>query len=265
MQPGRAPDAGYPPVPGGRPRLRRGAAVTALVVALCGLGFAARGVLTQVMPRRFTALQQRQIQAWEIAGRWRRLPASQIFPAAVSYQLPATALDGSANLPLTARRLGIGPAVSCARGTDPAAARVLARYGCTTLLRATYTDSTGSMLVTVGVAVLPSGPAAAAAGRGLAGLPRRNEVGTVAPAAVPGTLAAGFRVTQQQLSWDTRAGSYVILAAAGYADGRPQEQVAADPYLFAEMTSLEQGLGGAVSGVLGQPPPPPACPQAPGC
>jgi hypothetical protein len=121
------------------------------------------------------------------------------------------------------------------------------------------------MLVTVGVAVRPSGPAAAAAGRGLAGLPRRNEVGTVAPAAVPGTLAAGFRVTQQQLSWDTRAGSYVILAAAGYADGRPQEQVAADPYLFAEMTSLEQGLGGAVSGVLGQPPPPPACPKAPGC
>ncbi len=72
-------------------------------------------------------------------------------------------------------------------------------------------------------------------------------------------------MTQQQLSWDTHAGSYVILATAGYADGRPQEQVAADPYLFAEMTSLEQGLGGAVSGVLGQPPPTPACPRAPGC
>ena len=43
---------------------------------------------------------------------------------------------------------------------EETAARVLAAYGCTTILRATYADATGSMLVTVGVAVLPSSAAA---------------------------------------------------------------------------------------------------------
>jgi hypothetical protein len=42
-------------------------------------------------------------------------------------------------------------------------------------------------------------------------------------------------------------------------------RVAADSYLSAEMTSLNQGLARASAGVLGQPPPAPACPGAPGC
>jgi hypothetical protein len=87
----------------------------------------------------------------------------------------------------------------------------------------------------------------------------------VAPVPVAGTLAAGFSAAQRQLSWATHAGSYVIMATAGYADGRPPEHVTADLYLFAEMDNLAQGLGDTVSGVLGKAPPVPTCPGAPGC
>jgi hypothetical protein len=87
----------------------------------------------------------------------------------------------------------------------------------------------------------------------------------VAPVAVAGTLAAGFSAAQRQLSWATHAGSYVIMATAGYADGRPAAHVATDPYLSAEMLNLAQGLGDTVSGVLGKAPPVPTCPGAPGC
>jgi hypothetical protein len=237
-----------------------------LVLALCGLGIATRGALTQVMPRRFTAAQQRAIQSWEIGRRWRTLRETTIFPDSVPYQLPAQALDGGGDgVALTARRLGIGPAAGCAQGTNPAAARILAAYGCATVLRATYVDSTGSMLVTVGVAVLPSNAAATAAGDHMADGEPQVAIGSVSPAPVPGTLAAGFSGSQRQLSWATHAGSYVIMATAGYADGRPQEHVAADSYLFAEMSDLELGLGDTVSGVLGKVPAMPSCPGAPGC
>jgi hypothetical protein len=275
MQPGPASDAGFPPAQHARSagprRWRRTAAVLILVLALAGLGAATRGVLTQVMPRQFSAAQQRQIQAWEIGRRWRTLPETAIFPAALPYQLPSQAFvgggSGGPGLSLTAGRLGIGPAAGCAQGTDAAAARVLAAYGCTTILRATYADSTGSMLVTVGVAVLPTAAAATAAGNRLSSPQPQDPHGAVSPAPVPGTLAASFSSSQRQLAWATHAGSYVILTAAGYADGRPPEHAALphDSYLFAEMSNLEQGLGDAVAGVLGKVPPVPTCPGAPGC
>lgn len=272
MQPGPASDVGLPPARrAGSPhprRWRRLAAGTVLVLALCGLGIATRGALTQVMPRRFTAAQQRAIQSWEISRRWRTLPETTIFPGSVPYQLPAQALDGGHSghgLALTARRLGIGPPAGCARGASPPAARILAAYRCATVLRATYVDSTGSMLITVGVAVLPGSPAATAVADRLADGEPQVAIGSVTPAPVPGTLAAGFSGSQRQLSWATHAGSYVIMATAGYADGRPQEHVTADAYLFAEMSDLELGLLDTVSGVLGRVPATPSCPGAPGC
>jgi hypothetical protein len=269
MQPGPASDAGFLPAQqhGRSPRRRRWrrlAAALVLVLALCGLGAATRGLLTQVMPRRFTAAQQRRIQAWEIGRRWHTLPETAIFPAAVSYLLPAQALDSSA-LTLTARRLGIDSPAACARGTDAAAAAILRAYGCTTILRATYADSSGTMLVTIGVAVLPSSAAAAAAGRRLYSPEPQDPRGAVSPAPVPGTLADSFASGQRQLASVTHAGSYVILAAAGYSDGRPPEHIATDSYLFAEMSNLARGLSDTVSGVLGKVPPVPTCPGAPGC
>jgi hypothetical protein len=241
------------------------ALVTALALGLCGLAVAAAGVASQMLPRRFSVAQQRRIEAWEIAKRWRTLPEGTIFPATVTYQLPGFALNGSQNLALRARRLGVSEAVRCPQGAGPAAARILGRYGCTAILRATYADATGSMVATVGVAVLPDASAATGAEQTLQQAGSRDEPGTVRAAPVSGTLASRFNDAQRQLSWNTHAGPYVVLATVGYADARPRVHVATDSYLSAEMMNLGQGLGNAVSDVLGKAPATPDCPGAPGC
>ncbi len=156
------------PPPAPRPR-RRPAASTAiagiaLVLGLIGLVVSVFGVVTQVMPRQFTADQQREIVNWELGRNWRALPASKIFPTSVSYPPPAVLDDGPA-LTLTAGRIGVARQAACRAATDAAAATVLVRNGCSAVLRATYTDGTKSYVVTVGVAVLPSTAQAATAAR----------------------------------------------------------------------------------------------------
>ncbi len=85
---------------GGSPgRGRRTAAILALILGLVGFAASMIGVAIQLLPRQFTAGQQRQIEAWEVMRRWQTMPAGQIFPASVSYQL-------SASLVTTSERLG---------------------------------------------------------------------------------------------------------------------------------------------------------------
>jgi len=242
---------------------RLGITLTLLFVGTAGLAASAAGVSAQLLPRKFTAVQQQKIMNWEAARRWRVLSAGKIFPATVPYQLPAAALDANAGLPLTAYRVGISPQTSCTLASDPAAARVLSAGHCSAMLRATYADETDSMLVTVGVAVMPgAGAARSAAGALSAGQAPRPAIRAVA---FGGTLAASFGQRQQQLSWATSAGPYLILSTAGYADGRPEVPVSSDSYTDQEMTSLANGVAGAVAGPLGAPPPVPKCPGAPGC
>ena len=96
-RPGARPPQPEPQPPG---RHRHGSpastviAAIALVLGLIGLVISLFGVATQLMPRTFTAGQQRQITDWEYGRSWRALSAGQIFPASVSYQAPAV-LDGS--------------------------------------------------------------------------------------------------------------------------------------------------------------------------
>ncbi len=259
---GRDP-AAPPEPPASRSRLRSGLTVAAMALGLAGLAASAAGIAVQVLPRRFSAAQQQQIMAWESARRWRVTPAARIFPAAVTYQLPSYALSGSAGLPLQARRVGIARRASCAAGADQAAAAVLSRDGCKAMLRATYVDATGSLVVTVGVAVLP-GPAATAAA--IRALPSRHGVRSgVRPLAFGNTLTAGFGLAQRQLSYAVAAGPYLVMSVAGYADGRPRVAVSSDAYAQDEMTSLANGVADAVSGPLGALPSPPSCPGAPGC
>jgi hypothetical protein len=241
------------------------ALVGALVLGLCGLAVAAAGVGSRILPRRFTSQQQHQIEAWDVGQRWRVLPEATIFPAAVPYDLPSLVLYGSEDLSLTAHRLGVSTPARCAKGAGPAGAKILNGFGCTALLRATYTDSTGSMVATIGIAVLPSAAAADAAESRLASAAPRDQPYTVRPARVPGTLASRFDGGQRQVSWNTHAGPYVIMTTVGYTDGRPRVRVAADHYLDQEMKSLARGLGDAASDVLGKPPPMPRCPGTPGC
>lgn len=264
--------AGLPseePLPGPRPRRRRPASTAiagiALVLGLIGLAVSLFGVSTQLLPRRFTADQQREIVNWEFGRKWRVLTAGAIFPTSVSYA-PPEVLDGSSPPALTAGRIGIARPAACQSATDPAAAAVLVRNGCSTVLRATYTDGTKSYVVTVGVAVLPSTAQAAAAVRGLVGA---ADVGGIAPGvrvvAFKDTPSAWFTNARRQLSGSLWAGTYVALYTVGYADSRPREPVSEDRYADSEMTNVGQGVAHAVLTAVAPSVPAPRCPGTPGC
>ena len=263
--------SGVPPRHGARGR--RAAALIALVLGLAGFTISAGGLALQLLPRTFTAGQREQIESWEIASRWQEVPAGQLFPDRVSYQLSATVLEDTMPLNLAAERIGIAPQSGCGAGvTTTAAASVLRADGCTAVLRATYTDSTGSYVMTVGVAVLPSDAAAAKAAQSLSRL-RLTSAHTTAAA----ELAAGLLVVRyhgsaapvydysRQLSMSFPDGPYLLMYAAGYADSRPRVPVTDDRYSDAEMTSLAQGVAQSVAGTLATVPVSPHCPGAPGC
>jgi hypothetical protein len=255
------------------PRYRRAAVLIALALGLAGFVISATGLAIQLLPRQFTGAQQQQIKNWEVASRWQLLTAGQIFPASVPYQLSATVLQDATALNLDARRIGIAPQSGCGAGvTTSAAAAVLHREGCRAVLRATYVDSTWSYVVTVGVAVLPSDAAAAAASQSLS-RPRL----TAARNAEIDQLAAGILVVRyhgtaaavydysRQISGSFAAGPYLVMYAAGYADSRPRVPVASDHYSYEEMTSLAQGVAQSVAGTVAAQPASPHCPGTPGC
>jgi hypothetical protein len=246
-------------------RRRRGLFLLLLALALAGLAAALTGLVVQVLPRTFSAAQKQQITAWEMGKRWRQWPAGAIFPPAVRYQIPAQALNGPSGLTLTGYRAGIASQASCPAATDPAAAKVLLSHGCSVVLRATYTDATQSLAVTVGVAVLPSPAAARAAQRELPGIDGSRLTPGLRAVPFRHTLVARFGDRQRQLSWDRAAGPYLVLATVGYADGRRRVNESSNLYATAEMVGLERGIGGWVAAHLGAAPPPPRCPGGPGC
>jgi hypothetical protein len=127
------------------------------------------------------------------------------------------------------------------------------------VLRATYTDQTQSLAVTVGVAVLPSARAASESALAVGGPAPLHAV------RFRRTGAAAFGDQAAQLRWDRAAGPYLVLAAAGYADGRPWQRTAGDLYPRSELTSLARGVGDAVASRLGARPPQPHCPGSPAC
>ncbi len=256
-------------------RGRRGAAILALILGLVGLAVSMTGVAIQLLPRHFSAGQQRQIEAWEVMRRWQTMPAGQIFPASVSYQLSAQVLQDAAPLDLGALRVSIAPQESdCAKAvTSAAVGAVLRRNGCEAVLRATYVDATRSYVMTVGVAVLPTEAAAASAAGSLS--PAR--LAAVRDAVGVGRLSAGVRVVRfrgaaarlydynRQVSASFTAGPYVVMYAVGYSDSRPRVPVIQDAYSDDEMSSMAQGVAHSVANTLAASPAPPHCPGTPGC
>jgi hypothetical protein len=234
-------------------------------------------VAIQLLPRQFTAGQQRQIEAWEVMRRWQTMPAGQIFPASVSYQLPANLLQDATPLGLDALRVSIAPQQSdCVKAvTSAAAGAVLRRNGCEVVLRATYVDATRSYVMTVGVAVLPTEAAAASAASGLSQLPqaRLAVAHAVGVSRLPaGVMVVRFRGTaarlydyNRQISASFTAGPYVVMYAAGYSDNRPRVPVADDQYSDQEMRSMASGVAHSVANTLAANPAPPHCPGTPGC
>lgn len=245
----------------------RGSAVV-LWIALAGFAVAAVGLGVEIFPRHFSAAQQQQIMAWEVQNRWHELPAAQIFPARIGYAPPSVLNDVGSSLTLNADRIGVAPQASCRKATDPSAAAALAGDGCEAVLRATYTDDTDTYVTTVGVVPFSSAGQAQAAQTALGAHRLRMADGrTPGVRTVPfaGTPAAGFSDNRRQLTGSTVAGSYLVMYAVGYTDGRALVPVSADAYAKAEMTSFAQGVAASAASTLGTPPPPPQCPGAPGC
>ena len=261
---GGQPQVTPPPVnPGSlRRRVRQVAFSVVLTAGLAGLALSAVGIAHQLLPRRFTPAQRRAISAWEMERRWRALPAGKIFPASVSYQLPGDDLGSSSNLVLDARRLGISQATKCTSAVSGTAVRILSEQGCSAALRATYVDSSGSMVATVAVAVLPRTSAADAVIKALPGSSTGRMV--IRALRIAGTPAAGFDDDDRQLSHTEAVGPYVIMVTAGFSDGRHHMHLT-DPYVNTEINSLVSGLTFAATAKLGAPLPVATCPGAPGC
>jgi hypothetical protein len=261
---------GQPPYRARRGRQRWFAAVAALVLGVAGLAVALTGIALQLLPRQFSAEQQRQITDWEIGKRWRTMSAGALFPASLHYEL-SSALGVDLNLQLTADRIGIASQASCATATDPAAVgAALARNGCEAMLRATYVDGTDSYVITVGVAAMPGSAQVNAAKRELAGVVGSTGVGGstgagVRTVTVAGSLAASFTDSRRQLSAIMAAGPYLVFYAIGYTDNRPHQPVIDDHYGLAEMTAAGTGVARAVASQVGKSVPPPTCPGTPGC
>ena len=253
---------GQPPYRARRGSQRWFAAVAALILGVAGLAVALTGIAFQLLPRQFSAEQQRQITDWEAGKRWRTLSAGAIFPASLQYAAPQTL---SNDLQLTADRVGIASQASCAAATAPAAmGAVLARHGCEAMLRATYVDGTGSYVITVGVAAMPGWAQAKAAEQELAGAGGSSGAG-VRTVPVAGSLAAAFTDARRQLSASKTAGPYLVFYTIGYTDDRPRQPVTADTYAYAEMTAAGAGVAQAVASTVDKPGPSPHCPGTPGC
>ncbi|MGI5167606.1 hypothetical protein ACQEU3_24970 [Spirillospora sp. CA-253888] len=158
----------------------------------------------------------------EIATRWSGLPAGEIFPAQVKEDLSRGwasqyADKGSWGV---ARRLGIAPEVPCAQGFDAKLAEVLVKNGCRTVLRATYIDSSGTLVTTVGIAVLgdtrQAGRAESAISTTFGGAVKES-IGLRA-AAFPGTAASGFTDAQRHDFWmDFPQSPYLFFRSSGWA------------------------------------------------
>lgn len=244
----------------------------AALLGISGLVLSGVGISDQLMPRRFTPAQRQRLEAWDVSQRWRTTPKTKLFPGHVHYDLVGWPIGLPGSLRLLARRLGIAKQVTCARAAAarPTIIAMLDHDGCQAVLRATYTDSTSSMVLTVGVAVLGSEGSALSAAHFLTGGVAKGE-GDISrhlvlrPVPVPDTAAAAFNARQRQLSWVVGAGSYLVLATAGFADGRPKVSVGSDSYTYQEMSSLARGVAVGIATPLGAQPSVPKCPGEPGC
>ena len=264
MQPPAQPDpvaAPQSPVRHRAPRKQgTGLLIAAIVLGVAGLAVSLVGLVRQARPHQLSSAEQQKVMAWEVASRWRAWPAGRIFPASARYPLTWTLFETNPGLIMSAHRVGIAPESTCAAAIDPALARVLDRAGCERVLRATYTDSTGSFVATIGVVIMHGH--VPAVGSLLAG---HQPAPGVRPEPFRGTLADRFRDRQRQMTGSAARGPYLILYAAGYADGRQRDHVSSNLYASSEMKDLAAGLARDIGRPLSAPPPVPRCPGAPGC
>ena len=215
-----------------------------LILAAIGLsGIAGGGWLVyRELARPATRAEATAAGQAEIGSRWARLTAGQMFPAAIGYTGPSGARTD-------AYLVGIAPRASCSRALDPQAAAALGRQGCRTVLRATYTDASRTLVLTAGVAVMPSTGAAL---RAVTAFGARQPQGGVKAVPFPGTVADLPGTAASDWFGIFHAGPYVVLFAAGYADGQSVRVTAVNPALADLAFGVVRPLAGVMA--LGGPP-----------
>jgi len=235
QEPAAAPLATAPA--GRRPRrVVRGLAIGVLIVfGIAGVGGGGT-LLVRELTRKATSTEIKAAVEQEIATRWQRLPASQIFPATVRF-LSEENNNQSAHL------VGIAPSASCQSALDSAVVGALRNLGCAAVLRATYTDDSGALVATVGAAVLASPKAASTATARLSALSLKG----IKPLTFSGTVANFFRPAT--IGFPVAAGPYVFFYAAGYSDGEPSRSLARNP----DLDALGQGLVSEIEKTLTSP------------
>jgi len=168
----------------------------------------------------------------EIAFRWQREAAGQIFPATIRY-IAASGLAASAS------RVGIAPRASCAAALDAQLATALDRRGCVTVLRAAYLDSSGAFALTAGIAVMPS---ATAARRAVSSFGASKPHGGVKTVTFAGTVANIPGAVQNDWYGVFHQGPYVLLFAAGTTDGQSVRITGLNPALVDLAFGVERPL-----------------------
>jgi hypothetical protein len=222
------------------PRRRRGGLVVIVALIVVGLAGVLGGgaFLAKELTRKATKPEQAAALAKEIASRWRRLPAGKIFPATISY-----ADSGGDGNQVTMTRVGIVPQASCQSALEPSAFQEVRPFGCVVMLRATYIDPAGAHVVSVGVAVFPSGEAAFKAQGALESSSQANGLNAVP---IAGTIADSFGNAQRGAGDAQFTGPYVLLYTAGYTDGMPGSAASANNGLQAMgpgvLAGVEQAL-----------------------
>jgi type VII secretion-associated serine protease mycosin len=188
--------------------------IACAVAALLGLAVAvvAGGRAHAELVRKPTAAELSAAAATGVAQRWKREPAGQVFPASIAY-------TNSLNATETASRVGIAPSDACTAAVDVTLASRAHTDGCVAALRADYTDQLRGAVYTLGV--LAFGSTARASGFYDSLPPAQYPATGLRALAMPGTPAALFGEAARQLAVAQLAGPYVVLAVAGYADGRP--------------------------------------------
>ena len=191
--------------------VRIAACATVAVAGLAVAGFAgSRAYAEQTRPPSPAELSVAATTG--VAQRWERTPAGAIFPATIRYSTDLLTRE-------TATRIGIGPGVACAEAVDGTLLSRAERDGCVAGLRADYADQLAGSVYTLGVLAFGS---AAGASAFYARLPLTSyPAAGLRALAISGTPAALFGDAARQASAAQLAGPYVVLAVAGYADGRP--------------------------------------------
>ncbi|MFD0507002.1 hypothetical protein ACFQ0G_38080 [Streptomyces chiangmaiensis] len=184
-------------------------------------------------------------------GLWHSVPVDRLFPPTIN---DPGAGPGGADRTWT--RVAVAPDGTCKAAFDPLLRKALAPVGCLRLLRATYTDATGSHVTTVGLLFTRADAAAMAALNSRfkkEGLDRRTDL-MPRPYAAKGTVAAKFG-DAQRASWTISVltdAPVVVYAVSGFADGRTvtEPQFSAQAMATGATTaSAQAGLGFEAAGL----------------